>query len=154
MAGLVFVFLNFPLGALLNGCDRHILNMYLVGAIMVVNVALNAFAIPRFSFVGAAAAFVVSHALLFVVSMIAGARIVTYSKRKTLFAAGQALFSAAVMAGVILMLSAKLHFILLIIIGAIVYGAMIFLTRGLTFEEIKYYFDNIFRKSANRSNEI
>jgi len=148
MAGLVFVFLNFPLGSLLNGCDRHMLNMYLVGVIMVVNVALNIFAIPRFSFVGAAAAFVVSHALLFVVSMIAAARIVPYGKARMLLTAGQTIISAGAMAMVILMLIDKVHFILLIIIGALVYAAMIFLVRGLTIGEIKYFVGGMSRKKS------
>src|SRR3989339_40467 len=148
MAGLVFVFLNFPLGSLLNGCDRHVFNMYLVGAIMVANVAMNIFAIPRFSFVGAAAAFVVSHALLFVVSMIAAARIVPYGKARMLLTAGQTIISAGAMAMVILMLIDKVHFILLIIIGALVYAAMIFLVRGLTIGEIKYFVGGMSRKKS------
>lgn len=150
MAGLVFVFLNFPLGALLNGCDRHVLNMYLVGAVMVVNVALNVFVIPRFSFVGAAAAFVASHTLLFVAGMIASARIIPYAKARMLLAAGQTIVSAGAMAVVILALIDKLHFILLIIIGAIVYAVMIFLVRGLTVEEMRYFIGGMFSKKGEK----
>jgi len=149
MAGLVFVFLNFPLGSLLNGCDRHMLNMYLVGVIMVVNVALNIFAIPRFSFVGAAAAFVVSHALLFVAGMIVGTRIIPYGKARMLLTAGQTIVSAGVMALVILTLIDKVHFILLIIIGALVYAVMIFLVRGLTINEMKHFVGGMFRKKSD-----
>ena len=112
------------------------------------NVALNIFAIPRFSFVGAAATFVISHALLFVIGMIAGARIVPYGKARMLLTAGQTLVSAAIMGVVILALVDKLHFVLLIVIGAIVYAVIIFLVRGLTISEMKYFVGGMFRKDG------
>jgi len=112
------------------------------------NVALNIFAIPRFSFVGAAATFVASHALLFVVSMIAAARIIPCGKARMLLTAGQTVVSAGVMALVILTLIDKLHFLLLIIIGAAVYAVMIFLVRGLTVIELKYFIGGMFRKKS------
>jgi len=87
-------------------------------------------------------------ALLFVIGMIAGARIVPYGKARMLLTAGQTLVSAAIMGVVILALVDKLHFVLLIVIGAIVYAVIIFLVRGLTISEMKYFVGGMFRKDG------
>ena len=84
MLGLTFIFLNFPLGSLLNSCNRQVTNTVLVGATMLFNLALNIWLIPGFGFIGAAAAFFCSHAFLFIAGMIVSSRIIPYSKIKLL----------------------------------------------------------------------
>jgi O-antigen/teichoic acid export membrane protein len=62
---LVFAFLYWPVGSLLNAADRQKENTVVMGATMVLNIALNAILITRLEAVGAAWASLASNALLF-----------------------------------------------------------------------------------------
>lgn len=146
MAGLIFVFLNFPLGSLLNGCDRQKANAILVGATMSFNIILNIFLIPRHGFVGAGAAFLCSHAFLFVAGLVVANKIIPYSKRNLIQIFLKTIFSVAAMGAVIFRLQNHLHFAFLIVIGAVVYTGIMFLIKGLTLDDIKYFRERIFHK--------
>jgi O-antigen/teichoic acid export membrane protein len=148
MMGLFFVFLNFPLGSLLNGCDRQVKNTFLVGITMVLNVILNIIVIPRYSFVGAAAAFMVSHSFLFVMSLIIAKQIIPYSKRNLLKVLLRSLVGVAVMGGVLLYLIDSLHFVVLIGLGAIVYFVVMYLIRGFTKSDVKYFYNIVKNKNG------
>ncbi|MBF8280622.1 MAG: Heteropolysaccharide repeat unit export protein [Candidatus Magasanikbacteria bacterium] len=56
MAALIFSFLDFPVGSLLNACNRQHAQTLAMGATMVVNLIANLFFIPRWGITGAAAA--------------------------------------------------------------------------------------------------
>ncbi len=148
MAGLIFVFLNFPLGSLLNGCNKQVTNMVLVGSIMLVNIALNVYLIPRYSFNGASIAFLCSHATLFFASLIVAKGIIPYSKVKLIIVAVKSLISALVMAAVIYYFIPYLHFTILILIGAITYIGMVLLIRGVTAQDIKYFYKVLLKKNV------
>ena len=64
MIALPFVFLNYPIGNLLNAADKQTLNMINMGIALLVNVVLNVLLIPYYTFNGAAVAAVVSSILL------------------------------------------------------------------------------------------
>ncbi|MBT5338482.1 flippase [Candidatus Falkowbacteria bacterium] len=146
MLGLIFVFLNFPLGSLLNGCDRQVANTVLVGITMVFNVIINIFIIPRYSFTGAAIAFLISHTFLFFISMVVARKIIPYSKFLLLKTIFQSFISVLVMAAVIYYLMAQLHFTILILVGGVVYITTMFITRGLTQKDIKYFIEVLIKK--------
>jgi len=61
---LPFVFLSFPFGALLNATDRQVTNTRNFGIVMVVNILLNLALIPRFSFIGASGAGLITYICL------------------------------------------------------------------------------------------
>lgn len=63
--GVLFIFLNFPLGSLLSACDKQRINTVFIGLTMLVNVCANVILIPRVGAQGAAIAFLVSHGFLF-----------------------------------------------------------------------------------------
>jgi O-antigen/teichoic acid export membrane protein len=51
---LLFIFLNYLLGAVLRSIDRQTLNAYISGIAVFLNISLNLFLIPKFSYIGAA----------------------------------------------------------------------------------------------------
>ena len=57
---LIPIFLDFPVGSLLNAADRQSTKTWLMGITMVINIILNALFIPQFGIVGAAYAALVS----------------------------------------------------------------------------------------------
>lgn len=148
MLGLVFVFLNFPLGSLLNGCDRQGINTVLVGSTMAFNIALNIFLIPRYSFVGASVAFLCSHACLFFASLIVARRIIPYSKVNLIIIGFKTLFSALVMGATIYFLIPRIQFIILIIGGGLIYFLVMYLIRGYTVQDIKYFQQVLLKRPA------
>lgn len=137
MAGLVFVFLNYALGALLNACNYQITNTVLAGITMILNVVLNVLLIPRFGFVGASWAFLGSHALLFCVSLFFAGRIVRFSPSNLLLVAIKICAAAGLMGLSVAALLPKIHFLMTIPIGAAVYGLAVFTFRAIKLNEIK-----------------
>ncbi|PIR80598.1 flippase, partial [Candidatus Kuenenbacteria bacterium CG10_big_fil_rev_8_21_14_0_10_39_14] len=49
---LFFLFINFPVGYLLNACNKQLTNTINLGVTVLVSVVLNILLIPRFSYVG------------------------------------------------------------------------------------------------------
>jgi O-antigen/teichoic acid export membrane protein len=143
---LICVFLNFPLGSLLNGCDKQVTNTILVGATMVLNVILNIILIPRFQFIGASIAFVTCHTFLLIASLIVARRIVPYSREYLFTIFLRALFAASVMGIVIYYLINTLHFIILIGIGAVIYLVIIYLSGAIRRDDIAYSVNALFKE--------
>ncbi len=141
MAGIIFVFLNFPLGSLLNGCDKQVTNAKLVGGTMIINIILNAFFIPAWSYVGAASAFLISHFTLFIMSLWVARKIIPYSKRYLLKIFFKSIFSAGLMVVVIygLLIWYDWNFMVLILLGALVYALSLYIIKGYTKEDLQYF---------------
>lgn len=133
--GLIFLFLGFPLGALLNACDRQKLNAVLVGLTMCLNIVLNIILIPQLQYVGAAIAFLVSHVFLFSLALLFARKIIPYSRVALFVTFLKTIVSASVMAGVIFYLQAWKLF-LLIPVGVAVYFAVLYLLRGFSREQL------------------
>lgn len=136
---MIFVFLNYPIGALLNACDRQKLNVCLYGVTMCVNAGLNFLLIPKFSYLGAAIAFLISHSLLFFVNLFFARELVNYSGgrlAKTLF---KTVLSGLAMLAVVLTLKTKINILVVIAIAAPIYLIVLYLIRGFGKEQIKFF---------------
>ncbi|MFZ5365340.1 MAG: flippase [Patescibacteria group bacterium] len=147
--GLIFVFLNFPLGSLLNATDRQILNTKLVGVTMLINLILNAILIPWLSFIGAGIAFLFSHGFLFSAGLLAARKIIPYSKKLLVFIFAKSILSAGVMSMVLLALKDRINLLIAIGLGAAVYFIMMFLVKGLDKSDL-IELKKIFIKKADR----
>lgn len=129
-ASLPLLFLNFPLGSLLNACDRQTRNTAHIGIVMVVNAVLNIILIPKYSYLGAAVASGLSTLLMFCLQAYVAGQIVKISS-KFLFekifpviVAGLAMFAA------LEYFKATVHFLILIPVGAIIYFVSIMFLNG------------------------
>jgi len=136
--GLVFVFLNFPLGALLNGCDKQVMNTKLVGIVLLLNVVLNLIFIPKYQYIGAAYIFLFSHGLLFLMSLFVAKKIIPYSKKKLILVFLRTIVSAVVMAVIVFVLKNYISVFAAIIPAAIVYIVMLYLLKGFTKDDVIY----------------
>lgn len=128
---VVFIFLNYPVGSLLNACDRQMTNTAIMGVSMALNVILNVILIPRFSFVGAAIAAVVSHLFLYILGMFFANKIVVYGKKSLFAALAKIFFAAGLMSAAIILLIRFISFWFLIPIGGAVYFAVLCLLQGI-----------------------
>lgn len=134
---LVFAFLTFPVGALLNACDKQKVNTVNMGIIMVINIALNLILVPRFSFIGSAWAWFITNVVWFVLTIYWAEKLIHYSKKLLLINFLKALFSAIVMGFAVLYFKDKIHIIIDVCVGAAVYVVIMFLVKGFTADEIK-----------------
>lgn len=150
MLGLTFLFLNYPLGALLNGCNKQTTNAKLVGATLIINVVCNAILIPRYSFVGASIAFIISHGFLFVSSLFVANKIVNYDKRELFVSFAKTLFSALVMGGALYFLVGKLNLFALIGVGIIIYAVVMLWVKCLTMEDVKLFYQDFILKNREQ----
>ncbi|MBU4305734.1 MAG: flippase [Candidatus Omnitrophica bacterium] len=117
----------------LLACNRE--KKYAMGVAFsaIINIGLNALLIPRFSLKGAAFATVVSEVVLLIYSYIEFNKIIKLEIKKFFL---KPLFSAVLM-GEILYLNMNKNLFLLIAIGIGVYVSGLFLTKGISKEDIK-----------------
>lgn len=151
MFSLIFAFLYWPCGSLLNACDRQAENTAVMGATMVGNVILNAFLVPKFASTGAAIAALVGNAMLFGGAYWRSRGLVQLDARPVLWNSLRIMVSGLGMAGALLLLMPYLHPIILIPFGALVYVGLIFATRAVTVAEVRLMANIAFRRGKTIS---
>jgi len=98
---------------------------------MFVNIILNILLIPLYSFNGAAISALASYAILFFLGLYFANKVIKYNKMFLLKSLGKIFFSALVMSVVVIFLRQDVNFLILIPLGAFIYFAMMFLTKGI-----------------------
>lgn len=128
---LFFIFLNFPIGSLLNACDKQRINTFNMGIVTVLSVLLNLLLIPFYKAVGASITVLVTNTLMFILGMIQVRKIITYRAAKNLkmllkVSAASVLMGVIIFYGkghlnifIVTLLGAGLYFIFLFALGAI-----------------------------------
>ncbi|KPJ84675.1 hypothetical protein AMJ57_05735 [Parcubacteria bacterium SG8_24] len=134
---LVFAFLYWPSGSLLNACDRQVKNTTVMGVTMLANVLLNAVLIPRLSVVGAAIAALLGNFILWSGALIFATRVAPPDIGKLLRASSKITLSAGVMGLTLYLLRPHLHALLLVPLGVLLYVALVLSTRGVTVSELR-----------------
>jgi O-antigen/teichoic acid export membrane protein len=137
MGSLIFAFLYWPAGSLLNACDRQAKNTLAMGITMVVNIILNALLIPSLGPVGAAVAALVGNFVLWTAALLFTRPVTGFDHRRVAMMALKTVVSAGAMAAVLLSLRDMLHVGLLVPLGALTYAGMMFAVRGVTWQEVK-----------------
>lgn len=135
LPSLVFMFLTYPIGALLNATDRQVWQTTILGIGLVGNVALNIYLIPQYGFIGASVAWSLTNILMFSVGLIMVGRVVKIFTSRLFISMVKILLAVLVMA-VIVSLTSEMFVLLPIILGALVYGFVLFTLRELTYAEI------------------
>lgn len=131
MVSLFFLFINFPVGYLLNASNRQATNTINVAVALVVSVVLNILLIPRYAYVGTALAALISTIVLFVLGMLVVPRIIDYS-RVYLLRNFLRIFAASLLMGFAIdYLLNSVNLWLLVPLGAAIYFAILFILGGL-----------------------
>jgi O-antigen/teichoic acid export membrane protein len=136
MISLFFIFINFPIGSLLNACDRQRRNTLNMGIVTVFSVVLNFILIPRFQAVGASITVLASSILMFVLGIVMISRIIDYRPLKNLLVFLKTLLSAAIMGAIIFFGKGYLHILILIPLGGLIYFYLLYLFGGFKREDI------------------
>ncbi|MFA6919036.1 MAG: flippase [Patescibacteria group bacterium] len=137
IGSLILIFICFPVGAMLNACNRQTRNTVNLGIVAGFNIIINLILIPFYSYVGAAIATLLSYGLLFILGIVVVDKIVVYDKKYLLIALLKNLFSSAVMALFIILTKNHWHFIIVIPVAAIIYFAVLYIIKGFDKEDIQ-----------------
>lgn len=136
MAGLIFSFISFPIGAFLNACNHQKTQTAIVALVLGVNIFLNLILIPIYGIVGAAVAALVGNILLTVLGYIVAPRITAISHAYLFKTVVYVAISTAVMGASVYYMKLFAHFTVAILVGMVVYIAMLFMTQVVTRAEV------------------
>ncbi|MCX6740032.1 MAG: flippase [Candidatus Parcubacteria bacterium] len=150
---IVPMFLNYPAGAILNACDKQGRNTLNMGITMILNVILNIILIPLYQHIGAAFAALVSLTLLFILNLVQVPKITGFDYKYLLIKSVKSVLAALMMASVILSLKAQLNFLILIIIGAVIYLGIMYLLKGFTKNDVLFLWQSVFKKAVPSEEE-
>ena len=128
---LFFIFLNFPVGSLLNACDRQRRNTTNMGIVTLVSVILNIILIPRFQAVGASVTVLISNALMLILGIIATKGIIVYQPQKNLKILFKCLIAASIMSLAVFIFKPYLNVYVAVIIGAVAYLGVLIALGGI-----------------------
>jgi len=143
---LIFIFLDFPIGSLLNATNRQSIKTGIMGGTMVINVASNLILIPRYDVLGACIAAVISFVFMFGAGWYFTKRVFTITVSEVLERIGGIFAASLCMTAVVLFVKPLLHFSLAIPLGAIVYISLLFAFKAISPEHIKIL-KRVLRKS-------
>ena len=134
---LFFLFLDFPIGSLLNAADRQGLKTTLMGLTMLINVVINVLLIPRIGVMGAAITANISFAFLFFSSLMFVPKFVRLDWPKFVWRLMRIFFAGLVMGLVVRWSSSYISFPLLVVLGALLYPTGLVVLRVLGYKEIR-----------------
>ncbi|MFA5131167.1 MAG: flippase [Patescibacteria group bacterium] len=133
---LFFIFVNFPIGSLLNACDRQQKNTFNMGLVMVASVVLNLLLIPHWQAVGASITVLATNALMFVLGIYWVRKIIPYRARKNIIVFAKVLLASVVMGMIIYLGKTYLNVFVATLIGAALYFGILLLLGGFKREDI------------------
>jgi O-antigen/teichoic acid export membrane protein len=146
--GVIFGFIEFPLGSLLSAIGQQKKNTITRGVVMTLNVVLNIILIPLYSFNGAAIAAVISYALLTAMGIFWVNKFVAVDWKTLVRSFAQIAFSAIVMGLFVYFLLPYLHFTLLILLGVVIYAFLVIWMRVITIDQIRDLFKTFKKESS------
>ena len=130
---LLFIFVNYIIGNLLNSIDKQILFTYTTGFCAILNIGLNFLLIPRYSYIGAAIATVLTELVNFIIlfSLIS-------KEGYNLPRLAQLLkpVLASFLMGILLLYTKEYHLFIIVPLSAVFYFSIMFLMKGIGKEEI------------------
>jgi O-antigen/teichoic acid export membrane protein len=138
IVSLFFVFVNFPIGSLLNACDRQRRNTRNMLAVMVASIALNLFLIPHFKVVGASITVLVTNCLMFILGIVVVRKIIEYHPKKNIIVFLKSLLATILMSIFIIYFKSAINIFVLVVLSGIIYFLAIYLLRAFKKEDIMY----------------
>jgi O-antigen/teichoic acid export membrane protein len=136
---IIFVFFDYIFVVILNACDKERINMINRALAMILIIVLNLICIPSFKHLGSAIAFTLSFAFLSFLGGRATWREVKFVRRDFLKKFLKTLLASLLMVVVVLLLKSRIHFVFVILIGALVYLLATILLRLIRKDEIDYF---------------
>ena len=145
LSTLPLLFLNYPIGALLNACNRQGWQTTILGLGMVLNAVANLILIPLYGPLGAALASALGTTAIFIISISIASKVSAWDKRLLLTTVWKTALAIAALVLTLRFLSGYLSWYLTIVPGALAYLAVLLLS-GLVKKEDWHSFRNSLSK--------
>ena len=143
---LFFIFINFPIGSLLNACDRQKYNTLNMGIVVATSLILNLILIPKFQAVGASITVLATNFLMTVLGFYWVERTIVYNRKKIFLIFLKSVTVAAAMGVMLMWLKNYWNIFILIPLGGIFYFFFLFLAGGYTKEDIVSVYNSFIKK--------
>ncbi len=151
---LIFAFLYWPCGSLLNACDRQAHNTAIMGLTMVSNVILNVILIPRFAAPGAATAALIGNGLLFGGAFILALRTTPIDLRALIMSAVKIGAASAIMGLAVNTMRTHISLFISIPAGIVIYAGALLALGGVTLPETKRIINVFLRRGRGVSDIV
>jgi len=136
IVALFFIFVNFPIGSLLNACDRQQRNTWNMAIVTLVSVIMNVILIPQWQAVGASITVLATNLLMFILGLIWVKKIIKYSLRGNAKIFLKVLASSLVMGLIIGVGKLYLNIFLITLLGGLIYFIFLFFLKGFSRKDI------------------
>lgn len=143
---LFFIFLNFPIGSLLNACDKQRRNTYNMGIVMILSMALNLLLIPTYKVVGASITVLITNTLMFILGMQTVRKIIVYKAAKNLKMLFKVIGASVLMGLIIFYGKNYLNIFIITILGGGLYFIFLYLLKAIKKEDLLSIYKS-FKKS-------
>ena len=148
ITGLLFTFLNFPVGNLLNACNKQTINTINMGIALVFNVVINVILIPRYTYIGASIAALSTTVFLFLLGLPWISTIIKYNWKFLVLKLTKTLLASLIMGLAIYFLRDKVNIVFVVALAGVIYFFMIFLTGGIKRQDISTIYESSIKKYA------
>ena len=132
IAAVFFIFLGYPIGSLLNACDRQkalTINMF---AVLLLSIVLNVLLIPRYGVTGASITVLISNFATVVLGMLFVPKITAYNFKNIAFLFVKALTAAILMSLIVVLLKQKVHIAITILSSALSYALFLIAVKAIS----------------------
>jgi O-antigen/teichoic acid export membrane protein len=130
VSALPAIFMAFPVGAMLNACNKQHINTVNLGITMVINIILNIILIPQFAHIGAAIAATSSLYYLFFSNLYFIKDIIGYNSSYLIQSLVKTLVASGIMMIAVVYSQGTITFLGAILVGMLVYPVVLLLLRG------------------------
>jgi len=154
MAALVFLFLTYPVGSLLNACDKQKINTRNMGITLAVSIILNLILIPWFrdnfsnGAIGAAITVVATNFLMLILNMYYVSQITAYRPKIILKVLLKSLLAVLIMAAIAFYLKSWLNVFIIVPISGLIYFVLLFVFKGFKKEDIVSIWNSFIKKTS------
>ncbi len=146
MAAVIFMFLNFPVGSLLNACDRQKTNTINMGIVLAASVILNLILIPRYQAAGASLTALLTNLLMFILGMSVVPRITKYDYKKIIIMLIKSLLAVAVMGAVGYYLKNQVNLIITVVLAGASYFIALYIFKGFNKADVVSIYQSFSKK--------
>ena len=151
IAALLFMFAAYPIGSLLNACDKQKINTINMGITVAASIILNIILIPRFQAVGASITVLISSILMIILGLIQVPKIITYRPKIILKVFGKALLASALMMFFIIYLKNYLNIFIIVPPAAIIYFVILYYLKAFRKEDLISLYRSFMKKTGDDS---
>ena len=146
---LFFIFVNFPIGSLLNACDAQRKNTKNMGVVAIVSILLNFILIPQWQAAGASVTVLITNFLMFILGLYQVRKIIVYKARKNILTFMKVALASLIMGIIIGLGKAYLNIFVTTILGGIVYFIFLFILGGFSRADILSVYQSFRRVDAS-----